>query len=490
MTKVGFEFPRDESQQWDGFNEPGIEHFSGSPFRSLGREGTQNTVDAAKGSPARINISRLDVATGSIPDLKGLRHVVELCAEEAPNEGEKAERFFGDALSILGKPKVSVLQFADSNTHGVRGPCENGQPFFALMKATGQSKKPSDTSIGSFGIGKFAPYTVSGLRTIFLSTVFQDEDGTLQHYAQGKSILMSHRSDDKTYRGTGFWGVRKNCQPLIGQTDQLPDWLRRNADDPDDTGTTLSILGFVPTKGWEKILAASIAESFFGAIYRDDLEVTIQDGPTLAKSTLADVFADASIVDAIKDQKEEPETFQNSGHFLHALSSTESVTEDTQNAGLGHCRLHILIGEGLPKRVAILRDGMLITSQLTGLRRFGEFKEFVAVFECLSDKGNSLLRAMEPPAHDDFEAARLTNPQQERAARVALREIAAWVREMLKRHAQDPVAEVTEIDELACLIHDGAVAGSSAPALPLGARRGQAPSPEFFTALGSMGFSG
>lgn len=93
MTKVGFEFPRDESQQWDGFNEPGIEHFSGSPFRSLGREGTQNTVDAAKGSPARINISRLDVATGSIPDLKGLRRVVELCAEEAPNEGEKADSF-------------------------------------------------------------------------------------------------------------------------------------------------------------------------------------------------------------------------------------------------------------------------------------------------------------------------------------------------------------------------------------------------------------
>src|SRR3546814_10060263 len=59
MTKVGFEFPRDESQQWDGFNEPGIEHFSGSPFRSLGREGTQNTVDAAKGLPARIDIRRI-----------------------------------------------------------------------------------------------------------------------------------------------------------------------------------------------------------------------------------------------------------------------------------------------------------------------------------------------------------------------------------------------------------------------------------------------
>src|SRR3546814_318804 len=183
---------------------------------------------------------------------------------------------------------------------------------------------------------------------------------------------MSHRNGNTTHRGTGFWGVRKNCQPLINQTEQLPDWLQRPSDNPDETGTTLSILGFVPTKGWEKILAASIAESFFGAICRGALEVTIEDGPSLSVTTLADVFADASIADAIKDQKEEPETFVNSGHFLRALSSTESVTEDTQNGGLGHCRLHILVSEGLPKRVAVLRDGMLITSQLTGLRRSEE----------------------------------------------------------------------------------------------------------------------
>src|SRR3546814_10846364 len=86
MTKVGFEFPRDESQQWDGFNEPGIEHFSGSPFRSLGREGTQNTVDAAKGLPARIDIRRIDVPTDSIPGADGLRKALELCAQERSEE--------------------------------------------------------------------------------------------------------------------------------------------------------------------------------------------------------------------------------------------------------------------------------------------------------------------------------------------------------------------------------------------------------------------
>lgn len=155
------------------------------------------------------------------------------------------------------------------------------------------------------------------------------------------------------------------------------------------------------------------------------------------------------MADAIQDQKDEPETFRNSAHFLRALKSNESKIEETENAGLGRCRLHILVGENLPKRVAVLRNGMLITSELERLRRFSDFKEFVAVLECLSDKGNALLRAMEPPAHDAFEPSRLVNADQLRTGRIALREIAEWVREMLKRHAQDPVSEVTQIDEMA-----------------------------------------
>lgn len=260
---------------------------------------------------------------------------------------------------------------------------------------------------------------------------------------------MSSLKGGKTLRGTGFWGVKQNCQPLDGQIDKLPHWLQRECDNADVTGTTLSLLGFLGAKGWELILAASIAESFFGAICRGNLEVEIDGGPMINATTLPLVFADNSIVDAIKDQKEEPETFLNSGHFLKALTSSESVVEDSQNATLGHCRLHILVGEGLPKKVAVLRNGMLITSELARLRRFGEFKEFVAVLECLSDKGNSLLRSMEPPAHDEFEPERLGTAQLQRSGRVALRELAEWVREMLKRHAQDPVAEVSEIDELA-----------------------------------------
>jgi hypothetical protein len=73
------------------------------------------------------------------------------------------------------------------------GPSHNGTAFYAFMKAKGQSKKASDTATGSFGIGKFAPYAVSRLRTVFVSTVYKDAEGVIQRLTQGKSILMSHR---------------------------------------------------------------------------------------------------------------------------------------------------------------------------------------------------------------------------------------------------------------------------------------------------------
>src|SRR4051812_46427754 len=120
MSEVGFEFPEDHSQQWDGFNEPGVEHFSGSPFRSLGREGTQNTLDAKKAAPARIRVRRIDVPTSSIPDVEALKTAVARCRHEAGNEGEKAIQFFDGAASLLANETISVLQFADSNTKGVK----------------------------------------------------------------------------------------------------------------------------------------------------------------------------------------------------------------------------------------------------------------------------------------------------------------------------------------------------------------------------------
>lgn len=452
-ASIGYEFPVDAADQWDGFNEPGIEHFSGNPYVYLGREVTQNPLDAAVSAPVRIEMNLIEVPTSSIPDVDDLKKIFARCASAAEQESEKAKAFFKEAIALLGKPKIPVLQISDYNTTGLVGPCENGTPYFALLKASGQSKKATGTSIGSFGIGKFAPFAVSQLRTIFVSTVWKDGD-TWRHYVQGKSILMSHYgSGKKTHKGIGFWGRRNKCLPIEGLDPKLPKWLKRaksKADMSSQAGTTINVLGFRTIKNWERILAAAIAENFFGAISQGQLEVTIQNSITLSKETLPDLFQDKHIRDAVQDMSGEPEKFDNAQKYLMALGgSSEVIVEETQQLHLGLCELRLILGENLPKRVAVLRDGMLITEELSNLRRFGDFKEFVAVLECKSEKGLRLLRDMEPPKHDDFEPERLSSDKDRRKGQLALRELTKWVREMLKRHAQDPISEVTQIDELA-----------------------------------------
>ena len=296
MKGVGFEFPVDSAGQWDGFNDPGIEHFAGNRLQHLGREVPQNTIDAKTGNPAQISITLIKVPAKSLPDHAGLSDAMRRCATAATKDkSDKATKFFAEAMRLLAAKDLYVLQIRDSNTTGLCGPCENGTPFFAMLKATGQSQKPG-TSTGSYGIGKFAPFAVSDLRTVFVSTVWCDAKGKPHHYVQGKSVLMSHLDVKKnTRRGTGFWGHKKGCLPITELNDAVPDWLRitgpRKSLKGQD-GTMLSIIGFAPAKGWQQVLAANIAENFFGAIWRGELEVDIKDGPKIPATTLDEVLGD------------------------------------------------------------------------------------------------------------------------------------------------------------------------------------------------------
>jgi len=453
VKEVGFEFPIDDSGQWAGFNDSGIEHFTGNRLQHLGREVPQNTIDAKIGNPARITVRLIKVPVARLPGRAALADAVARCRKAAEvDRSDKATKFFDEAAKLLAAKELSVLQIRDANTTGLVGPCINGTAFFAMLKATGQSQKPG-TSTGSYGIGKFAPFAVSELRTVFVSTVWADDAGTLKHYVQGKAVLMSHLdAKGRTRRGTGFWGVVSQCQPVTKLSTAIPDWLRMSCGDGSlsgQNGTMLSIIGFTATKGWQNVLAANIAENFFGAIHRGELAVEIEGGATITAVTLDGILADTRIRGSVADQAGEPERFANVASYLSALKGGNEVnTVRTENMHLGMCELRILVGENLPKRVAVLRNGMLITEGLPGLKRFSDYKEFAAVLECTAEKGLALLRAMEPPRHDAFEPDRL--PPDRRAQGVtALRELSDWVRKMLVRYAKDPVAEETNLDELA-----------------------------------------
>ena len=453
-TKIGWHHPIDGSDQWDGFNEPGIEHFRGSPILNLAREINQNSLDAAESEAAMVEVSFdcIEVSTSEIPQLVDLQKNLKCCQAVATDEGKKAEIFFNNAISLLEKPKTLVLSISEQNTCGMQGPSTKGTPYYAFMKAKGQSKKDTDTATGSYGIGKFAPYAVSEARTIFVSTVYQDNDENWMQLTQGKSILMSHDRDGKRRQGVGFWGIIDQCQPIEGFSFELPAWLQRAssaASMPICKGTKISILCFDATDNWEDLLAVSVAENFFGAIVGKKLKVNIGSKYSISYETIEAFFNSGEIKNIIKEHENEPEQFDDCRSYLSSLiNDVEVIEEESETRELGLCQVRILLGEGLPKKVCFLRNGMFITSSLNRLKSFSDFKEFVAVVQCKSKKGNELLRAMEPPRHDNFYPDLLSTKEEKRRGSKALSELSKWIRDMLKRHAKDPVSDVTDIDEL------------------------------------------
>ena len=127
MTDIGWVHPIDASDQWDGFNEPGIEHFAGSPIRSLAREITQNSLDSQdnKSSAVKVVFSIKEIAVSSIPGIKELKETLALCKAASKSESRKAEQFFNDAIKEVQKRNIQVLQIYDSNTRGIKGPAKN-----------------------------------------------------------------------------------------------------------------------------------------------------------------------------------------------------------------------------------------------------------------------------------------------------------------------------------------------------------------------------
>src|SRR5690606_7359380 len=120
--------------------------------------------------------------------------------------------------------------------------------------------------------------------------------------------------------------------------------------------------------------------------------------------------------------------------------------------GLGRVSAKLLIQEDLTKKVLFVRNGMFITEGLEGLRQFRSFREFACVvnFEC--EEGSEIMRSMEPPAHDNFEASRHIRGVKE-GERV-LRELADEIRKQLRLFASPPTCEDTNLTELSEFLAD------------------------------------
>ena len=138
------------------------------------------------------------------------------------------------------------------------------------------------------------------------------------------------------------------------------------------------------------------------------------------------------------------------------MNSEETIHETSQQLHLKKTALGILLGDQYPKKVAFVRNGMLITDNLYRLQRFPGMKNLSQSSNARA-RGNELLKQMEPPRNDEFQPERLPTEEDRKKGRTALRQLSDFVRKHLNEYAKNPVEEKINLDELRGLLGSDAV---------------------------------
>jgi hypothetical protein len=205
MNTIELKFPPNNDGEEQGLNDAGVETFGGKTGHYVAREGAQNVGDAAADGVDTVTIefNLIEVPVASIPCVNELKKVLE-ASQHFWSTNKKTLDFCEAAIKKLNKPKIPVLKISDFGTTGLTGVDSDRQgKWYCLVRSGGVSNKESGAG-GSYGIGKFAPFAASDLRTVFYSTRTTENAVAFQ----GVSRLVTHLDpQERTTQGTGYIGI-------------------------------------------------------------------------------------------------------------------------------------------------------------------------------------------------------------------------------------------------------------------------------------------
>lgn len=430
---VGWRFPNNNDGEDDHLNQPGIEDFRNAPIISLAREICQNSLDAKdpkQHAPVEVHFQLMELPAEQFPGIGEFKEILNACKLYQPNS-DKTQAFFNRAISLANSETISCLVISDFYTTGLRG-VQGGKntDWYKLTKAVGSSDKSS--SLGSFGIGKFAPYANSDLRTVFYSTF--NENGERAY--QGVSRLISHEWNNEVTRGTGYYGVRSKNDPILEAT-AIPFIARR-----EKVGTSIVVCGFQKDTKWEMKIVRAVLESFFCAIQSESL--VVRAGKNLInKGNLAGWVQKMAIAtDEVLSGSLVPFFYES----LVSSNAKEFVVADFR--GKGRISLRLLSGRNHPKRIAIVRgSGMKIFDK----GNFQTAMKFAGVFNAEGVEVNDYLKAMEPQQHDKLVASRADDPIE---AQKFLDQLYKWLNECVRSVADDQASDEADIEGVSKFLPD------------------------------------
>jgi hypothetical protein len=408
----------------------------------LVREAAQNSWDARSGE--RPVSFRLDLRTMDGPMATTWREAL------SPDLPDPTYLPLG---TVLDKAEPTVLFLSDHGTTGLGGPTKGSaavgdspHDYQSFVLNVGEPRNTPEGG-GTYGFGKAAYFLCSQASTILVHTrtAAPEQESRLIGIALGNS----YERDDQAYTGRHWFGLVSgdHVEPVRGEeADALAARLGFPSRAPDDTGTTIAIVGFDldgrdATQAGETLASSILWHLWPKAIDRGAgrvpmaFDVTVDDMPI-----------------PIPDPRAHPVV----GELVHAL---EAIPEDGRlithrRRTVGRLVLRtafaplpppdpaaVEAGLGMDvHHVCLLRAPELVVEYRPGPPMPNPGVWYVGVFRTDDDVDvDEVFAAAEPPTHDSWTAAQL--PDQERSiVRTTLKKID----DALRDHSRPRPAEAEE----------------------------------------------
>lgn len=430
-----------------GVNESGIGIFKRQPYKGLAKEILQNVTDAKNHNlptecPVRARFELIYVERDDIPDVERLNEVIHKCYQYYPDgdDGEKLKRIQDAADKyLMSSGKVPVLKISDYNTTGLRGVRdEKGSNWTGLVRERSATNKSNGFS-GAFGVGKFAPYNFSSLRTVLYSTKTINGEVAFQ----GKALLTTFKENGKLKQNIGLLAdYNSENYDAVFSVDEIAPVFRREYE-----GTDIFVLGFEKEEDWIEQSAISVIEYFFYSIYRGNLEVEIAEGEKIVvikQDNLGEMIShyDKYCMENMNNDASFRFTAPSYWKLLvgpHKVIKNEFVYNGKH---MGEYELYLLTGDEVSeKKVLEMRQAGMKIREDSAFRIPMNFTGIFiatgtgAISEKPMDNISSFLRKCENQAHDDWAADEYK--EEKTKAKGIINKIHAIILEEVKKEMPD-----------------------------------------------------
>lgn len=430
-----------------GVNDVGIGVFKRKPYIGLTKEILQNSTDARnpylpESTPVKVRFELIYIDRDDIPDVARLNSAIHKCYEYYPNgdDGAKLKRIQDVAEKYLDHPgKVPALKISDYNTTGLCGVLEEkGSNWSGLVRERSATNKTSNSS-GAFGVGKFAPYTFSSLRTIFYSTKTINGETAFQ----GKALLTTFKEGSTLKNNIGLFAdtTSANFDAVLFAEDIAPVFRR------EEYGTDIFVLGFENEADWMEQSAISVIEYFFYSIFKGNLEVEVAENDKIISINQGNIGEMIAFFKEYCDKHMRDDvTFQFTAPlYWNLLMGSHKVIKEPfafNGKSMGEYELYLLTGDDVAeKKVLEMRQaGMKIREDSAFRIQMNFTGIFVATGAGASsdkpkDNISSFLRKCENQAHDDWVADEF--PEEKEMARGIINKIHKIILDAVKAEMPD-----------------------------------------------------